>query len=86
MDPVIPNSRRWLWLAALTSFALASLSNGNSLLALGFLFLGVFAFFNNPLDPTSVPAFKTSISARLSWACGVLGIAAVLGSALKAWL
>jgi hypothetical protein len=62
------------------------LSEGRALLAAGFLLLGVFAFFNNPLSPMSAKAARQSIVVRISWACGFLGIVAVLAAAARTWL
>lgn len=86
MDHTSPNSARWLWLATLTTFALFALSSDRMLLAVGMLLLGVFAFFNDPLSPTSSRAAKPSPAVAASWVSGVIGVVAVLAAGVLAWL
>ena len=86
MDRTGPSSVRWLWLATLTTFALFALSSDKMLLAAGMLLLGVFAFFNDPLSPTSSRAAKPSPAVAASWVCGLIGVGAVLAAGVLAWL
>lgn len=80
------DSGRWLWLGALTTFAVLGLASGRPLLAAGMLLLGVFAFHNNPLGPTSPRHEKPTPLLAVSWVCGLLGIAAIVAAAVGRWL
>ena len=86
MDRANSYSSSWLWLSVLTSFAIFALSSGKILLASGFLLLGAFAFFNNPLAPTPARVANPTILVGLSWACGALGVIAVLAAATRTLL
>jgi uncharacterized protein (DUF58 family) len=77
---------RWLWLAAFGALAMLALSGGKLLMALGFVLLGVFAFFNNPLAPTPAQVARPSTPVGLSWACGMLGVTAIVAAAARTWL
>ena len=87
-NPVTGNahdSARWLWLAALATFAFFAISSGKLLLAAGMLMLGVFAFFNDPLNPTSLRVPKPSPAMVGSWVVGFIGVVAVLAAGALAW-
>jgi hypothetical protein len=86
MDYSSRSSSRWLWLSALTTLALISLNNGRLLFASGLLLIGVFIFFNNPLSPTSSRFERPTPALALSWACGLIGITAVMAAAVTPWL
>jgi hypothetical protein len=86
MDQATSNNSRWLWLGASACLAIFALSNGKLLLASGFLLLGVFAIFNNPMAPTPAQVAKPRTLVWVSWACGALGILAVLAAAASTWL
>ena len=86
MDKFTSNNSRWLWFGALACFAVFALSNGKLLLASGFLLLGVFAFFNDPMAATPSQVAKPRTLVWFSWVCGVLGIVAVLAAAASTWL
>lgn len=80
------DSSRWLWLSAFTTIAIISLSSGRLLLAAGMLLLGVFAYFNNPLRPTSSHIARPAPTMAMSWACGIAGMALVVAAAARTWL
>ena len=80
------SSAPWLWLATLTTFALFALASDRTLLAAGMLLLGMFAFFNDPLSPTLPRAARPSAAVAASWACGAMGVAAVVTAGMLAWL
>lgn len=86
MDDSFRHNGRWLWLGALTAIAIYSLSSGRLLLASGMLLLGVFAFYNNPLSPASCRSNRPAPALALSWACGSLGVAAIVVAAVRTWL
>lgn len=85
-DNASRSGSRWLWLSALTTLALIALINGRLLFASGMLLLGVFAFFNNPLSPASSHIERPATVLALSWACGFVGVTAVLAAAVRPWL
>ena len=80
------DSSRWLWLSGFTSMAVISLSSGKLLVAAGMVLLGVFAFFNNPLRPTTSHLARPAPAMALSWACGAAGITLIIAAAARAWL
>lgn len=86
MDDTRHDNTRWLWLATLATFALFALSSDRLLLAAGLLMLGVFAFFNDPLGPTASHAARPSPAVAASWACGLIGVGAVLAAGALAVL
>lgn len=80
------DSSRWLWLSAFTSIAVISLSSGKLLVAAGMLLLGVFAYCNNPLRPTTSHIARPAPTMAMSWACGITGIALIVAAAARTWL
>lgn len=74
-----------LWFCSLGAFGLFALTSGKAVLALGFLLLGVFAFFNNPLVFNEPIPSKPGARLRVSWACGLAGGLAVLWAAFASW-
>ena len=86
MDKINRNSGRWLWLSGLTAIAVIAHSIGKPLVAAGMLFLGVFAFFNDPLVPTPSKLTSPTAIKAVSWACGLAGISLIIAAAIKAWL
>ena len=79
------SSSGWLWLSALGVFGLFALTSGKPLLALGFLLLGVFAFYNDPLQlDETVPGRRGNLI-LFSWACGLAGVIAVVSTAFTSW-
>ena len=75
----------WLWLCSLGAFGLFALTSDKTVLAIGLVLLGVFAFFNNPMkfnEPISRNPGKVLL---FSWASGIVGVVAVLSAALTSW-
>ena len=84
VDPKASNTS-WLRLSSLGVFGLFALTSGKTLLALGFVLLGVFAFFNNPMKLNEpIPSAPRKLL-LLSWACGLAGVLAVLSAAFESW-
>ena len=75
------SNTNWLWLSSLGVLGLFALNSGKTLLALGFLLLGVFAFFNNPMKFNEPIPSKPGKLLLVSWACGLVGVLAVLSAA-----
>ena len=75
----------WLWLSSFSAPGLFALTSGKTLLALGFLLLGVFAFFNNPMKFNEPIPSKPGKLLLFSWACGLAGVLAVLSAAFASW-
>ena len=88
----LENSQRggWPWLAFFVFFAALLLSHSptqaQSLLAGGFFFLGVFAYYNNPMTLTQQPLHRLGVAHKLSLLCGFVGISSVVAAALVVWL
>ena len=79
------SNSNWLWLASLGTFGVFALSSGKSLLAAGFVLLGLFAFFNNPMKINEpIPGAPKKLL-LISWACGLAGVLAVLSAAFASW-
>ncbi|WP_156969004.1 hypothetical protein [Arenimonas metalli] len=86
MKHTFPHSGRWLWLGALTAFAVLSLLSGKLFLASGLLLLGVFAFYNDPLSPAPSNSARPSPMLAVSWACGLFGITAIIVAGARNWI
>lgn len=80
------NSTNWLWLSSLGVLGLFALSTGRTFLGAGFLLLGVFLFFNNPMKiDESIPSQPGKLLV-FSWACGLAGAVGVLFAALTSMM
>ena len=83
-DRLTPGRSRWLWLSAFATFAFFAVSSGKPVLAAGFLLIGVFAFFNDPLSPPPRRLVGPSATLAISWLCGLGGVIAVVATAVSA--
>lgn len=76
----------WPWFAFLVGLATLILSRtptqAQTLLAGGLFFLSVFAYFNNPLVVAQRPLDQLTAAHKLSMACGLVGIIAVISAAV----
>lgn len=79
----------WPWLAFLVGFAALLLSRSptqaQTMLAGGLCFLGVFAYYNNPLVLAQRPLDQLTAAHKLSLLCGLVGIIAVISAAVMRW-
>ena len=75
----------WLWLCSLGMFGLFALTNDKSLVGIGLVLLGVFAFFNTPMKFNEPIPHKPGKLVLFSWASGLVGVLALLSAALTSW-
>ena len=76
------NGSRWIWLGGMWALAMAMLSAGKTMVAAGFLLMGVATFFIDPLSPTPLNPPRPSPVEALAWLCGLVGIGLIVAAAL----
>jgi hypothetical protein len=79
----------WLWLAFFVAVGSLVVPRNDGISQLlfgaGFLLLGVFAYYHNPLTLAQRPAHSMTLAHRLSAYCGIAGIVMVVAAAVAKW-
>lgn len=80
----------WRWLGFFLALSLLPImrpyNSSETLVSLGLILLGVFAYFNNPLQLAQRPMDSLTLMHKLSYVCGFTGAAVLICATLERWL
>lgn len=91
-QPVAETEHRggWPWLGFFLAIGTLPImrphNSSEALVSLGLVLLGVFAYFNNPLQLSQRPMDTLTLMHKLSYVCGLIGTSVLIFSALQRWL